>query len=122
MIKIIISLLILFSSAASIYYSFGGVVKPETALVYNKANLSRSAIQLLSLFLGIGGILLLFPLTFKFGASFLIIHSLITIVCFITIKDWKGGTLEFIFLQIPIFMVWHGYPLTVLEKFRSLFI
>jgi hypothetical protein len=122
MIKIIITLLILFSSVASIYYSFGGAMKPETALVYNKVNLSRSGIQLLSLFLGIGGILLLFPQTFKLGGIFLITHSLITIICFIVIRDWKGGILEFIFLQIPIFIVWLGYPLTVLEKFRNFFI
>jgi hypothetical protein len=116
MIKTISIILILFSSVAAIYYSFGGVIKPETAVVYNKANISRFGIQLLSLFLGIGGLLLLFPQTFKIGGAFLITHSLITIICFILIRDWKGGIFEFIFLQIPIFMVWAGYPISVLEK------
>jgi hypothetical protein len=116
MIKTITTILILLSSVASIYYSFGGVIKPETAVVYNKANISRSGIQLLSLFLGIGGMLLLFPLTFKLGGAFLITHSLVTIVCFAIIKNWKGGLFEFIFLQIPIFVVWAGYPMSVLEK------
>lgn len=55
MIKTITALLILFSSGASIYYAVGGLVKPETALVYNNANISRQGIQVLSLFLGIGG-------------------------------------------------------------------
>ncbi len=121
MIRTISAILILFSSVASIYYAFGGVARPETALVYNKANMSRLGIQLLSLFLGIGGLLLLFPPTFKLGGVFLIIHSLITIICFILIGDWKGGTFEFLFLQIPVFLVWAGYPLSVLEKIRNLF-
>jgi len=116
MIKIITAILILFSSIASISYSFGGIRKPESALVYNKANMNRVGIQLLSLFLGVGGLLLLFPQTFKIGGAFLITHSLITIICFIIIKDWKGGFFEFIALQIPIFMGWSGYPLSILEK------
>jgi hypothetical protein len=121
MIKTISAILILFSSAASIYYSVISVMKPENTLVYNKANVSHLGIQLLSVFLGIGGMLLLFPETFKLGGAFLIAHSLITIICFIIIKDWKGGFLEFLFLQIPIFLLWAGYPLSVLEKFRNLF-
>jgi len=121
MIKTITTILILFSSMTSVFYSLGGVIKPETAPVYNKANMSRLDIQLLSLFLGIGGVFLLFPQTFKLGGAFLIIHSLTTIVCFILIRDWKGGTFEFIFLQIPVFMLWAGYPLSILEKFRSNF-
>jgi len=120
MIKIITAILILISSVASVYYAFGGVIKPETALVYNKANMSRLGIQLLSLFLGIGGLLLLFPATFKIGGTMLIIHSLTTIICFIIIKDWRGGVFEFIFLQIPIFMFCSGYPLAVLEKIGKL--
>jgi len=119
MIKIITAILILISSVASVYYAFGGVMKPETALVYNKAAMSRLGIQLLSLFLGVGGMLLLVPLTFKIGGTMLIIHSLITIICFIIIKDWKGGIFEFIFLQIPVFIVWTSYPVSVLEKFKN---
>ncbi len=119
MIKSITAILILISSLASIYYAFGGVIKPETALVYNKANMPRPGIQLLSMFLGIGGLLLLFPQTFTIGGTMLIIHSLTTIVCFVMIKDWKGGIFEFIFLQIPVFIVWAGYPLSILEKFRN---
>jgi hypothetical protein len=110
MIKIISTILILFSSIASIYYSFVGIIKPENTLVYNKANISNLGIQLLSLFLGIGGLLLLFPQTFKIGDVLLIVHSLITIICFIIIADWKGGTFEFLFLQIPIFLFLVGYP------------
>ena len=121
MIKIISSILILFSSVASIYYMFVGIIKPETTLVYNKANISHLGIQLLSLFLGIGGMLLLFPQTFKLGGVLLVLHSLITIICFIVIKDWKGGIFELLFLQIPIFMLWAGYPLSVLEKFKTFF-
>jgi hypothetical protein len=121
MMRSITVVLILLSAIASIYYSFGGVTKPEAALVYNKANMSRSGIQLLSLFLGIGGVLLLFPQTFKVGGAFLIIHSLVTIACFLIVRDWRGGFLELIFLQIPIFPVWAGYPMSVLEKLRNYF-
>ena len=121
MIKIIAALLTLISSTASIYYSFGGVIKPESALVYNKAQMSHLGIQLLSLFLGIGGLLLLFPQTFKIGGIMLIIHSLTTIICYMVIKDWKGGFFEFLFLQIPVFIVWAGYPVWVLEKIKTLF-
>ncbi|OJY88407.1 MAG: hypothetical protein BGP14_13310 [Sphingobacteriales bacterium 44-15] len=122
MIKIISTILIIVSSIASVYNSYLWVKKPETGLLYIKANFSRSGIQLLSLFLGIGGLLLLFPQTFKVGVTFLIIHSLTTLICYAITKDWKGGLREFILFQIPIFLFWAGYPLTVLEKFRNFFI
>ena len=96
-------------------------MKPDTALLYIKAGMPGLGIRLLSLFLGIGGLLLLFPQTFKVGGAFLITHSLITVICYIITKDLKGGLGEFVFLQIPIFLVWAGYPLTVLEKLRNFF-
>ncbi len=119
MIKIISTILILISSIASIYNSYKWVLKPDTGLLYIKAGMPSLGIQLLSLFLGIGGFLLLFPQTFKIGGTFLIVHSLITIICYAITKDLKGGLLEFTLLQIPIFLVWAGYPLTVLEKFKN---
>jgi len=118
MIKTITAILILISFAASVYYAFDGLVKHESAEVYNKANMSRMGIQFLSLFLGTGGLLLLFPPTFKIGGIILIIHSLTTIICYIIIKDLRSGFFEFIFLQIPVFIVWVGYPLSILEKFK----
>ena len=120
MTKIVVSILILLSSAASIYYSIDGVAHPESALVYNKAHMSRAGIQLLSLLLGVGGVLILLPQTFRFGGALLIAHSLITIGCFVATRDWKGGVLEFAFLQIPIFMVVLGYPSSVLAKIKDL--
>jgi len=116
MIKIITAILVIVASLASIYNSYVWVKKPETGLLYIKANFSLVAIQLLSLLLGIGGLLLLFPQTFKAGAIFLIIHSLTTLICYAITKDWKGGLREFILFQIPIFLFWAGYPLSVLEK------
>ena len=121
MIKILTAILILVASVASIYNSYVWVKKPETALLYIKANFSRSVIQMLSLFLGIGGLILLFPQTFKVGGGFLITHSLITLICYAIKKDWKGGLREFILFQIPVFLIWAGYSLTVLEKFRNFF-
>jgi len=73
---------------------------------------------LLSLFLGIGGLLLLFPKTFIVGGAFLITHSFITLICYAITKDWKGGLREFVLFQIPVFLIWAGYPLSILEKFR----
>ena len=121
MIKIISTILIIVASLASIYNSYVWVKKPETGLLYIKANFSLLAIQLLSLFLGIGGLLLLFPQTFKVGAAFLIIHSLTTLICYAITKDWKGGLREFILFQIPIFLFWAGYPLTMLDKIKNFF-
>ena len=122
MIKIISTILIIVASVASVYNSYVWVKKPETGLLYIKTNFSRLDIHLLSLFLGLGGLLLLFPQTFKVGGTFLIIHSLTTLICYAITKDWKGGLREFILFQIPIFLLWAGYPLTVLEKFKNFFI
>ncbi|MET0594939.1 MAG: hypothetical protein ABW133_19725 [Polyangiaceae bacterium] len=118
--KTIIALLILLSSAASLYYAINGATHPETDLVYNKANMSRTGIQLLSLLLGMGGVLILLPQTFRLGGAFLIAHSMVTIGCFVATKDWKGGALEFAFLQVPILMICVGYPSALLERARSL--
>lgn len=96
-------------------------MKPDTALLYSKAGMPGLGIQLLSLVLGIGGLLLLLPQTFKIGGAFLITHSLITIICYVITKDLKGGFGEFVLLQIPVFLVWAGYPLSVLEKIKSFF-
>lgn len=120
MTKTIVAILILLSSAASINYAINGWMRPETALVYNKAHMARAAIQLLSLLLGVGGVLILLPQTFRLGGALLIAHSLTTIGCFVATRDWKGGVLEFAFLQVPIFIVCVGYPSSVLERARSL--
>jgi hypothetical protein len=122
MIKIISTLLILISSIASVYNSYRWVMKPDTALLYVKAGMPGLGIQLLSLFLGIGGLLLLFPQTFNVGGAFLITHSLITIICYVVTKDLKGGLGEFALLQIPIFLVWVGYPVPVLERVKDFFV
>lgn len=119
MIRIISTILIIVASIASIYNSYVWVKKPETGLLYIKANFSLLGIQLLSVLLGIGGILLLFPQTFKVGGTFLIIHSLATLICYAITKDWKGGLREFILFQIPVFLLWAGYPQTILEKLRN---
>lgn len=121
MIKIISTILIIVASVASIYNAYVWVKNPDTGLLYIKANFSPLGIQLLSLLLGIGGLLLLFPQTFKAGVTLLIIHSLTTLICYAITKDWKGGLREFLLFQIPVFLLWAGYPLTVLEKFRDLF-
>lgn len=121
MIKIISTILIIVASIASIYNSYVWIKKPETGLLYIKANFSPSGIQLLSLFLGIGGLLLLFPQTFKVGVTFLVLHSLTTLICYAITNDWKGATREFILFQIPVFLLWAGYPLIVLEKFSNFF-
>jgi hypothetical protein len=120
MIKIISVILIVVSSGASMSYSIAGLSKPETTMVYNKANMSHLAIRLLSLFLGVGGLLLVFPQTFKLGGAILIVHSAATILCFILIRDWKGGAFEFLFLQIPVFILWAGYPFSVIAKLKNL--
>ncbi len=119
--KIISTLLIFISLAASLYYAFAGLIKPETALVYNKAHIPPWGIQLWAFTLGVSGILLLFPQTFKPAGVLMILNSLFTIVCFIIVKDWRGGFFEFVFLQIPVFLLWAGYPVSVLKELKELF-
>ena len=121
MIKIISTTLIIVASVASIYNAYIWIKKPETGLLYIKSNFSRLGIQGLSSLLGIGGLLLLFPQTFKVGAMLLIIHSFTTLICYAITKDWKGGLREFILFQIPIFLFWADYPSSVLEKIISFF-
>jgi hypothetical protein len=111
MIRTIAIILILFSSVASIYYAIGGLVKPKTMIVYNKASIPLLGIQSLAIILGTGGILLLFPQTFELAVILLMLHSLFTIGCFVFIKDFRGGFIELLFLQIPIFLFWSGYPI-----------
>lgn len=109
----------LVSVIASLNYLFVGLVKPETVALYNKVNLPLWGIQLWALALGLSGILLLFPQTFKPAGALMILNSLFTILCFLAIRDYKGGFIEFVLLQIPIFLLWVGYPLSVLEKLKS---
>jgi hypothetical protein len=119
--KMISAILILVSFTASLYNLFVGLAKPETVAVYNKANIPHLGIQSLALILGVSGILLLFPQTFKLAGVLLVLHSLFTIGCFVSIKNFRGGFTECLFLQIPIFLLWAGYPMAIFEKFRDLF-
>lgn len=116
-----VALLILLSSAASLYYALNGVVHPEAASVYNRAEVSRIGIQLLSVLLGAGSVLIWLPQTFRLGGAFLIAHSMLTIGCFLATRGYKGALLETAFLQLPIFLVCVGYPSAVLDRAKSLF-
>jgi hypothetical protein len=121
MIKLISAVLIIVASVASVYNAYVWIRQPETGLLYLKSNFSNSGIQWLSLLLGIGGLLLLFPQTFKAGVMLLIIHSFTTLICYAITKDWKGGLRELILFQIPVFLFWAGYPLSLLEKFLNFY-
>jgi hypothetical protein len=68
----------------------------------------------------VGGALILLPQTFRLGGVLLIAHSVITVGCFVAIRDWKGGALELAFLQIPILIVVLGYPSSVLARVKNL--
>lgn len=117
MIKVISAILILVSFTASIYYLFVGLIKPETLLVYKGAKIPNKGVQLWALVLGGSGVLLLFPPTFKLATILMILNSLFTITCLIIIRDWKGAFFEFLFLQIPVFLLWAEYPLSIIGKF-----
>lgn len=121
MINLFNGILILLSAVASLSYSVIGMMKANSLVVYNNAGISHLGIQFSSFILGVGGMLLLFPPTFRAGGSLLILHSLFTILCFVLIRDWRGGFFELLAMIIPVFMLWAGYPLNVLEKIRSLF-
>ncbi len=65
--------------------------------------------------------LLLFPPKFRLATILLVINSVFTIACLVVAKDWKGGFIELSLLQIPVFLLWVGYPMFALEKLRTLF-
>jgi hypothetical protein len=119
--KTISVILILVSLIASLYYLFAGWTKPESMVVYSRANIPLWGIRIWAVLLGAGGILLLFPNTFKLATILLIINSLFTITCFVIGKDLRGGFIEFLFMQIPVFLLWVGYPSFILSQIRNLF-
>ncbi len=112
--------LTLVSLTASIYYFVAGVIGPERMVVYGRANVPVWGIRTWAVLLGVGGILLLFPSTFRVATVLMVMNSIFTIACFVIAKDWRGGLTELVFLQIPVFLYCAGYPLA-LEKVRDLF-
>ncbi len=119
--KTISVLLILVSLVASLYYLFAGWTKPESMAVYSRANIPVWGIRTWAVLLGACGILLLFPYTFKLATTLMIINSLFTIICFVIGRDLRGGLIEFLFLQIPVFLLWMGYPASILDQIKNLF-
>jgi hypothetical protein len=119
-VKTVSTILIVICLIASLYYLVVGLVKPETVVVYNNANIPLWGIRLWAFIGGVGGVLLLFPQTFKFAGSLMILNSMFTIACFVVIRDLKGGVIEFVLLQIPIFILWGGYPWSILAKLPTL--
>jgi hypothetical protein len=112
--------LTLVSVAASIYYFVAGITGPENMVVYGRVNVPAWGIRTWAVFLGVGGVLLLFPPTFRLATVLMVMNSLFTISCFVIAKDWKGGLLESLFLQVPVLLFFSGYPTFALEKVRAL--
>ena len=104
------------SFTASLYYFIVGMCKPEILNVYSKANIPSWGIRSWAVIVGIGGLLILFPQTFKSGGVLMILNSLFTIGCFVVIKNIWGGFFELLFLQIPVYLLWNGYPIVDFGK------
>jgi hypothetical protein len=102
--------LALVSVAASVHYFVAGLTGPENMVVYSRANVPVWGIRTWAVLLGVGGVLLLFPSTFRLATVLMMMNSLFTIACFVIAKDWRGGLVEFVFLQIPVLLFWSGYP------------
>ncbi len=118
--KTISLILMLISLTASVYYFVAGLTGPENMVVYGRANIPVWGIRIWAILLGVGGVLLLFPPTFRLATVLLVMNSIFTIACFVIAKDWRGGLVEFLFLQIPMFLFWVGYPMFALEKVKTL--
>jgi hypothetical protein len=112
--------LTLVSVAASIYYFVAGLTGPENMVVYGRVNVPVWAIRTWAVLLGVGGVLLLFPPTFRLATVLMVMNSLFTISCFVIAKDWRGGLLESLFFQVPVLLFFSGYPTFALEKLRAL--
>jgi len=112
--------LTLVSVAASIYYFVAGLTGPENMVVYGRVNVPVWGIRTWAVLLGVGGVLLLFPQTFRLATVLMVMNSLFTIACFLIAKDWRGGLLESLFLQVPVLLFFSGYPTFALEKVRAL--
>jgi hypothetical protein len=113
-------ILFLISLTGSVYYGVAGLTKPESMAVYRRANVPVWAVQASAVVLGAGGVLLLFPLTFRLGAVLLVMHSLFTIVCFSMVRNWKGGVAEALLLQVPVLLLGVGYPVFARDAIRAL--
>ncbi len=118
--KILSGVLTLISLTASLYYFISGLTRPENMAVYRSANVPVWGIRMSAVLLGAGGMLLLFPLTYRLATSLLVMHSMFTIVCFVIAKDWRGGLVESLLLMVPVFLFRAGYPVFALEKVRAL--
>jgi len=120
-VKTTSAILIAVSLVASVYYLVAGLTKPESMVVYTRANVPVWGIRTWAVLLGAGGMFLLFPSTFRLGTILMVINSLFTITCFVIAKDYRGGFVEFVLLQIPVFLLWVGYPIFALERVNTIF-
>jgi len=89
--------------------------------VYSRAGVPGWGIRASAALLGAGGILLLFPQAFRLGATLLAMHSLFTIACFVIVRNWRGSAGEALMLQIPVLLLWIGYPRFALDAVAALF-
>jgi len=110
-VKATIAVLTLVSVAASFYYFIAGLTGPENMVVYRRANVPVWGVRAWAVLLGVSGVLLLFPPTFRPATVLMVMNSLFTITCFVLAKDWRGGLVEGLFLQIPVFLFLVGRPI-----------
>jgi hypothetical protein len=118
-VKVITAVLVLASLTASGYYLVAGLTKPESMAVYSRANIPVWGIRAWAVLLGVGAMLLIFPPTFRLATILMVVNSLFTIACFVITKDWREGALESVFLLVPVYLFWVGYPAFALESVRS---
>jgi hypothetical protein len=109
-VKAVGLVLTLVSLTASIYYFVAGLIGPERMVVYGRVNIPVWGIRTWAVLLGAGGILLLFPSTFRVATVLMVMNSIFTIACLAIAKDLRGGLVEFSFLQIPVFLFCAGTP------------
>jgi hypothetical protein len=118
-VKTLSAALAFVSLTASVHYLVAGLTKPESMAVYSRANIPLWGIRTWAVLLGAAGVLLLFPPTFRLATILMVMNSLFTIACFVIAKDWRGGVLEALLLQVPVFLFWVGHPASALEKLFS---
>jgi hypothetical protein len=120
-VKTISAILVLVSLTASVYFLVAGLTRPESMTVYSRARVPLWGIRAWAVLLGATGMLLLFPSTFRLATILMVMNSLFTITCFVITRDWRGGVVESLFLQVPVFLFLVGYPRFALEGIRAIF-
>lgn len=115
-IKIISSILLLFTAYMSIKHGWQGLTaKPDdtgpAAELFSKIKLSQVTLKVFAVLTLISGILILAPQTFVLGNILNAALILFLLIQFLLVKEFKPALIEIPFLLIPLVLIWLKHPL-----------